>query len=137
MQTATRLSLHDANALLPLVKAIGREVVERQATRWRLQHRRQQLEEAATPEGLSQSLADLDARILAQEEALARSLAELEGLGLTILRTNPLTVHFPGATRSGEVVFCWQEGEDAVCYGHRVGEEEDPRRPLKLRAQES
>lgn len=137
MQTATRLSLQEANDLLPLVKAIGREIAERQTTRWRLNNRRHQLEESSTPEGLCRALAELDARIRAQDDALDSSLSELEKLGLTVLRANPLTVHFPGATRSGDVVFCWQLGEESVCYGHPPGEEENPRRPLKLRQEEA
>ena len=48
--------------------------------------------------------------------------------------TNPLTVHIPGQSRSGPVVFCWEEGEDSVCFGHPLGEEQEARRPLKLKA---
>jgi hypothetical protein len=51
---------------------------------------------------------------------------------MTVLRTNPLTVHIPGTAKSGEVVFCWQEGESSVCYGHPPGQEEHQRRPLKV-----
>jgi hypothetical protein len=31
-------------------------------------------------------------------------------------------------------VFCWQSGEEGITHGHPVGEEEDPRRPLRLRS---
>ena len=46
---------------------------------------------------------DLDARIFEQDEALLLARRELEALGLTVLRINPLTVHFPGDSRSGPV----------------------------------
>ena len=133
MQTQTRFSLQEASSMLPLVQSIARELVERRAQRWELVRSRRLLEESPSPEGLVQALSDLDAQILAHTEAIDGAQAELEHLGLTILRLNPLTIHFPGQTKTGEVVFCWQEGEESVCFGHPVGHEEDPRRPLKLR----
>jgi hypothetical protein len=125
-------SLPEANRALKLVRAIAAELMERRTTRRVLSRQREQLEAANTPEGLRGELAELDARIWTHDEALARCKDELEDLGMTVLRTNPLTVHIPGTSRSGDVVFCWQEGEGSVCYGHPPGEEEHQRRPLRV-----
>ena len=135
-------TLTEANQLLALVRVIAGEVVERRSDRRRLARRREQLEAAATPEGLRDELAELDARIWEHDDALRLCKDELEDLGLTVLRTNPLTVHIPGRSlptkgrknqvSSSEVVFCWQEGESSVCFGHPPGEEEHQRRPLRL-----
>ncbi|HLQ39154.1 MAG TPA: DUF2203 family protein [Planctomycetota bacterium] len=127
-------TLPEANALLPLIKAIGREIVERTALRRQLHRNRQRLEEARTPEGLLQELAELDARICAQDEGIAGSRREFEGHGMTVNCTHPLTVHIPGHSRSGPVVFCWQDGEGSLGFGHPLGEEEELRRPLRLKA---
>lgn len=127
-------TLADANRVLNLVRTIAEEIVERRGT-LRCQHRRRELfESCRTPEGMTSTLANLDLRIREEEEAIATCRVELEDLGMTVLRTNPLTVHIPGHSRSGSVVFCWEEGEDSVCFGHPVGEEEEPRRPLRLKA---
>jgi hypothetical protein len=128
-------TLQEANQALRLVRTIAAEVVERRACRRALARQRDQLEAAVTPEGLRGELAELDARIWEHDEALTRCRKELEDLGMTVLRTNPLTVHIPGRSRGGEVVFCWEEGEGSVCFGHPVGEEEHQRRPLRVRAQ--
>lgn len=127
-------TLPEANQILRLLRAIAVEFVERRASRKQLGRERDQLEHAHTPEGLSQELAELDARIYEHDEALFACRKEIEGLGMTVLRTNPLTVHIPGQSRSGPVVFCWEEGEGDVCFGHPVGEEMDQRRPLRLKA---
>ena len=137
MDPYVRFSLQEVNDLLPLVQSIGREIVERRTVRRNLVRTRQRLEGANTPEGLIQAISDLDARIFEQDEAIDWAARELENLGLTVLRTYPLTVHFPGQTRMGPVVFCWEEDEERVCHGHPVGAEEDPRRPLKLRAHDA
>ena len=129
----TQFTLDQSAALLPLVRTIAGEVVERRGEKHRLGRIRDELESANSPEGLTSSLADLDARIFEHDTAIRDSVEEIEGLGLTLLRLNPLTIHFPGRTRTGNVVFCWQEGEDSLCHGHALGEEEEPRRPLKVR----
>ena len=89
-------------------------------------------------------LSELDARIWEHDEALYNCKHELEDLGLTVLRTNQLTVHIPGRSKPGrgrknvaanqeqEVVFCWQDGENEVRFGHSLGEEEHQRRPLRV-----
>ena len=128
-----RFTLDQSAEILPLVKAIADELVERRRERRRLVRMRDQLEGALTPEGLTWSLADLDVLILDHDIGIERASHEVECLGLSLLRQNPLTIHFPGRTRTGGVVFCWQEGEDSVCHGHAVGEEEEPRRPLRVR----
>ena len=128
-----KFTLDEANSHLGLVRAISTEITERRKLRRHLVRQREQLEAAATPEGLTLALSDLDARIFEHDQALDRCQQELRDLGLVVLRTNPLTVHFPGETRNSQVVFCWQEGEQSVCHGHAVGEEQEPRRPLKVR----
>ena len=130
----TRYTLLEANAILPFVRAICTEIVERQRTRRALLRQRDALEGASTPEGFTIALSDLDARVFEQEEGFRRSVMELEEIGLSVLRLSPLTIHFSGQTKRGKVVFCWEEGEQAVCHGHPTGDEEEPRRPLRLRA---
>jgi len=136
-----RYTLKEANQVLKLVRVIAAEMLERRNERRRLARRRDQLESAETPEGLRSELAELDARIWEHDEALYNCKHELEDLGLTVLRTNPLTVHIPGRSlptkddtngASRDVVFCWQEGEADVGFGHPQGEEEHQRRPLRV-----
>lgn len=127
-------NLAQCNAMLPLVQAVSEEVVERRHRRSRLLAQRAELEQSPTPEGLTAALGDLDARITAQEDGIRCACKELGDYGLTVLRLNPLVVHFPGRTRDGELVFCWQEDDQTVAHGHPHGEEEEPRFPLKLRS---
>jgi hypothetical protein len=127
-------TLREANKALLLVRSIAHELVERRAVLRSLRRDRHLLAEAATPEGVETGLAELDIRMAEQNAAISQCCRELEGLGMNVLRTTPLTVHIPGNSSSGPVVFCWEEGETKVCYGHAKGEEEDQRRPLRLKA---
>lgn len=130
-------TLPEANAVLKLIRAIADEWIERRTLRRVLDRQRRQLEAASTPEGLRAELAELDARIWEHDEGIHRCRGELEDLGMVVFRGNPLTIHIPGHSRSGPVVFCWQEGEgESVCFGHAVGEEREQRRPLKVKSRE-
>ena len=131
-------TLPQANAALKLVRAIANEWLERRAVRRTLDRQRRQLENAETPEGLRSELAELDARIWEQDEGIANCRGELEDLGMSVFRVNPLTIHIPGHSKKGPVVFCWQEGEgESVCFGHPIGEEREQRRPLKVKTSEA
>jgi hypothetical protein len=127
-------TLQEANAAIPLLRTLAVEFAERRNSRRLLARERHQMEQAKTPEGLSQELAELDARIYEHDEVLFACRREFEALGMKILRPMPLTIHIPGESRSGAVVFCYEEGEDRICYGHPLGEEEDQRRPLRQKA---
>lgn len=130
-------TLAQAKSLLPLVQAIVTELVERRDQRRATKRQIEGLEAAASPEGLCLSLSELDAQLAAADAGMERSKQELESLGLVVMRTNPVTIHFPGISRNDRLVFCWQEGERGLCYGHAVGEEEDPRRPLRVKTSQS
>jgi hypothetical protein len=127
-------TLAQAKSALKLVAAIAREFAERRDEARILRRQRRDLEAARTPEGLRSELAELDARIAEHDEGMLGCRRELEGLSLAILQQQPLTLHFPGTSRSGPVVFCWVEGDESLGYGHAPGEEEDPRRPLRLKS---
>ncbi|HLU40737.1 MAG TPA: DUF2203 family protein [Planctomycetota bacterium] len=126
-------TLNQANDLLPLVKAIAAELIERRTERLRALKLKEELEASRSPEGLSQAIADLELEIARHDEAILAGRKELEGLGLTVLRMHPLTVHFPGQATAQTLVFCWMEGDACIDHGHLVGEEDAPRRPLRVR----
>ena len=132
--TQVLYTLAQSNHLLPLVQAIVNEIVERRSLRLSIKKQIDGLEAAWSPEGLCLSLSELDAQLAAADLGIEHSRHELEQLGLVIMRMNPVTVHFPGQSRNDKLVFCWQENEKNVSYGHAVGEEEDPRRPLRVRS---
>ena len=139
-----RYTLSQANEALKLVRVIASEMVERRDARRGLARRRGELESADTPEGLRSELAELDARIWEHDDALLRCRRELESLGMKVFRESPLTIHIPGrslpnVTRRGKViepgqdlVFCWQEDEAGVCFGHTEDGDERQRRPLRV-----
>ncbi|MEZ5963296.1 MAG: DUF2203 family protein [Planctomycetota bacterium] len=128
-------SLNQALDILPLVKAVAAELVERRTERLRALKVKEELERSTSPEGLGQAIADLEMEVRGHDDALARGRQELERLGLTVLRMHPLTIHFPGRATPKSVVFCWMEGENGIDHGHLAGEELGTRRPLLVRRQ--
>ena len=109
------------------------EIGERRAEKRRLRRLREQLGTARTPEGLRTAVQAIDSRLNRLDAGISAARLEFETLGLEVLRMSPLTIHIPGRTLDGQVVFCWQTDETEVHHGHLLGEEESARRPLQLR----
>ena len=133
----TKYTLEVANHLIPFINAVAGEVRERRIERDGLTSTIEELETTASrtsPEGFHIAVADFALRIRELDRSMDECRKELEKLGLSVQRMDPLTVHIPGSTRSGELVFCWEEGEPQIQHGHESGEEDNPRRPLKTKA---
>lgn len=139
-----RYTIEQANEALKLVRVIAAELMERRDTRRDMASHRAKLEAAATPERLRSELAELDARIWEQDEALLRCRRELDDLGMKVFRDDPLTIHIPGQgipkkTRRGQViepgrdlVFCWKEDEASAGFGSNAGDDGQQREPLQV-----
>lgn len=107
-----------ANELLPLVRSIAAEIVERRNARTALAAARRVLERSNTPEGLRGSLAHLDAQIFSHDEGLRSAREELLNLGIEILREVPLTLGFPMTGEDGQArLAIWHWNEPEVGHG--------------------
>ncbi|MEM7199994.1 MAG: DUF2203 family protein [Planctomycetota bacterium] len=131
-----KFTLAQCNAILPLVRAVAGEIAERRRHRSSLLRERAALRKARTPEGLTEAVGVLDGQVCEEEDGIHRACRELQRYGLSVVRLNPLVVHFPGKAQKGDevddMVFCWQEDEPAVSHAHPQGQEQEPRFPLKL-----
>ena len=81
MSHLTALSLDQANQLLPLLRGIAKEILDRRKQRQKLHRLRSKLEKARTPEGLTTALCNLDSRIFEHDQGLKLAQKELEDLG--------------------------------------------------------
>ncbi len=106
-----RMDHMEAKSLLPLLRAIAKEVRERRSEVQRIEALRTDLDYASltTPEGFASTLQDLDNELRIHQRGLDEALRELYGLGLEVPSIEPLTVHIPGTSNGSEVVFYWQE----------------------------
>lgn len=114
-----RCTLAQCNAMLPLVRAISEELIERRTRFRQLRSTKRTLERSYSPEGLEVALGDLEELILEHEDGILRACEELSGHGLVVHRLSPLVVHFPANGRGAEPAFCWREN-DPVVSDHRT-----------------
>ena len=119
----TRFTLGECNAILPLVRSVASELVERRMQFRELRSTRKELAKAHSPEGLGVAISDIDAQILEHEDGILRACEELSRHGLTVHRLSPLVVHFPGKSEQSKVMFCWSEGEPHVAHHHDCEED--------------
>jgi hypothetical protein len=107
---------HDAERLLPLVRAIGREIEERTRTAAELVERLTEVS-ADAPEH-REELTRLESELSTARRELRRAEKELERLGCSLDGDHPLRVIFPG---SGET-FAWEGPLDRTTFYRRISE---------------
>lgn len=94
----------EAQALLPLLRAITREIEERIHALDRIEAR---LEELAEESDLAH---ELTAQAATHRRQLRLAHRELERLGCSIVGTTPLTLRIPGRVDGADHSFVWQRG---------------------------
>lgn len=114
-------TIQECNDLLPLVRAIAAELIERREIYGILVRKQRKLEHSDTPEGLTSALASLDASVWDQENGILRACREIASHGLALQTLNPVVVHFPGVEK--DVVHCWREDEPRITHQHGRGDE--------------
>jgi hypothetical protein len=127
----------EANSMLPLVRAIVKDIVDL-AHSLRDQNARMErltLEGVArgilTPEQLDEEQAAFEK----DQEQLQAFVEELRGLGVEL--KDPLVglVDFPGRMDDREVCLCWKLGEADVAWWHETNAGFQGRQPLPVHAE--
>jgi hypothetical protein len=113
----------EANATLPLVRAIVKDITElaqdlreRQTRLKRLQPQKKDLVPEAHREELQQALAEFER----DQERLNEYDKELRKLGVELKDYFAGLVDFPGWMENREVYFCWRFGEAEVAFWHEL-----------------
>src|SRR5262249_24446754 len=113
----------EANASLPLVRAIVSDIVQRAAE---LRERHERLRRAAPPHQASidkahrEEVDQIQADLERDQEAISEYFAELGRLGIEL--KDPFTglVDFPCWMNGHEVYLCWRHGEPEVAHWHEL-----------------
>jgi hypothetical protein len=115
-------TLAEANATLPLVRAITKDIVARAHD---LRDRQERLErirrnERALGEAHAAELSQAEADWQRDQDQLLDCQAELAGLGVELKDFLSGLVDFPSRMDDRVVYLCWRLGEESVCYWHEL-----------------
>ena len=112
----------EANATLPLVRAILRDVMQLAAD---LRERAERLRKAGggkkrRDDAHAEELRQVEADLERDQEKMAEFFAELGGLGIEM--KDPFTglIDFPCWMNNHEVYLCWRYGEPEVGHWHEI-----------------
>ncbi len=134
VSSAPRLfTIREANATLPLVRAITRDMVEVAKD---LVDRRDRLQALLAGRKLSPGN-PYDDELVQMKEDLERDairireyVEELQQLGAEPKSATDGLVDFPGVLDGRHVYFCWKLGEEEVSHWHEIGGSYATRMPL-------
>ena len=134
VSTSTRLfTVREANATLPLVRAITRDMVEVARD---LVERRDRLQMLLAGRKLSpgnpydDELAQMSDDLERDAHRIREYVEELQQLGVQPKNATDGLVNFPGILDGRHVYFCWKLGEDEVAHWYEIGASYASRKPL-------
>jgi hypothetical protein len=113
----------EANATLPLVRAIVKDITELAATLRDRQERLERLGDAgqgSMGEAYREELEMLQDEQDRGEERMREYLQELHALGVELKDYYAGLVDFPAWMNDHEVYLCWRLGEPEVAYWHEI-----------------
>jgi len=124
------LDLPTARQMLPLVKSIVADIVDRRTHLNRLHPEQESLERHRRDLAWQERARryQIQEEIVAVEGAYKQAVSELKDLGLALLDVNRGRVAFPTRINGRPAIFTWEPGEDSVSYWSY--EDEDLRRPI-------
>lgn len=124
-----------ANAALPLVRAIMRDVVHLAREVAERRHRVTALSagRASRPKDVyAEELAQAEEELQRDVEQLRQYVAELEALGVELKSPTEGLVDFPTLMEGRPAYLCWKYGEPEVRFWHELDAGFAGRRPLPL-----
>ena len=122
-----------ANALLPELRRLLADLIEHRRALADARRRRRDLaaKVAGNGGGLDPAaVADLDERVAAALQGVARSVNAVHALGVQVKDADEGLVDFPAERRGEPVYLCWRLGEDEVAYWHDLDSGYVGRQPL-------
>lgn len=142
---AHRFSFHSANAMLPLVRSIAKDVHQLLKTIGETKERLSAISVTKPASSRSPSFAhpkmtpysteveSIIASVEKKQERLEDCVQELEDLNLVAPEVDRPFVDFPAIYDGKDVCLCWKIGEDKILHWHLPSEACGDRRPVDLR----
>jgi len=124
------LDLPTARQMLPLVKSIVADIVDRRTHLNRLHPEQESLERHRRELHWQERARryQIQEEIVATEGAYKQAVSELKDLGLALVDVNRGRVAFPTRINGRPAVFTWEPGEESVAFWSY--EDEEMRRPI-------
>jgi hypothetical protein len=129
----SHFTVGEANALLPTVRAIVERMVEHRRELGAALERREVLGvlTGSNGGGFNPRLpAEVDQAVEQAAEGIKHCVEELTALGVLVKDLDTGLVDFPSVRDGGEVLLCWQLGEDEIGWWHLPEAGFAGRRPL-------
>lgn len=143
-QQAHRFSFHSANAMLPLVRSIAKDVYQLLKTIADTQERLSAINitkpsSSRTPTAdhpnatpYAKEVQAIVAAVDKKQLRLEDCVKELQDLNLVAPEVDRPFVDFPAIYDGADVCLCWKIGEDSIMHWHRREEPCSQRRPVDL-----
>ena len=129
-------TVDEANAMLPLVRAIVADLVSETRSYLERQERLQQLKgsrELSEDDPYAEELLEIAEDLKSQQERIERYVRELTELGVELKSPTEGLVDFPAVANGRPIYLCWKFDEPEVAYWHELDAGFAGRQPIDPR----
>jgi hypothetical protein len=120
-------TVEEANRLIPQMKVM---IEQLRQGRHRLQKHRTTAEAVAQQAGGNGGGSEAGAYLSDYSQTFARSLAQLQAMGIVLKDLERGLIDFPHQREGREVYLCWKYGEERIDYWHETDSGYSGRQPL-------
>ena len=127
-------TVEQANAMLPLVRAIAEDLVRQSRAFFEREQRLERLRgnrELSDSDPYSGELLEIENELKRQRETLKRYVQELEELGVELKSPTEGLIDFPSIRDGRPIYLCWKLGEPEVAFWHDVDAGFAGRQPIE------
>jgi hypothetical protein len=127
MDDKKHFTVEEANRLIPQMKVI---IEQLRQGRHRLQKHRTTAEAVSQQAGGNGGGSKAGAYLSDYSQTFARSLAQLQAVGIVLKDLEHGLIDFPHQREGREVYLCWKYGEERIDYWHETDSGYSGRQPL-------
>jgi hypothetical protein len=126
-------TLAEAQELLPQLKLLVDEVVEKRERIYDLMEKHEEEEKGRNDE---LELMYMKTEINALNKDIQELIEMIESFGVYVKGLDPLLIDFPALNNNKPIFLCWEEGEETIEYWHGVEEGYKGRKHISLLSEE-
>ncbi len=126
-------SVKEANSILPQIKVLVEEIVEKREEIYKNLTIYEELKEV-------ENLSNLDKLELLYSKSMVKLLDDeikeliemIQNFGVLVKSIDPVILDFPAKNGDEEIFLCWKEDEDQILFWHGIYEGYKGRKPISL-----
>lgn len=126
-------TVKEANAILPQIKVLVEEIIEKREEIYSLVSKYEELKELSEKSDLEElEYIYAKSKIQILDDEIKELVDTIQNFGVMVKGVDPVLIDFPAKNGEEEILLCWKEDEDEIMYWHGLYEGFRGRKPISM-----